>query len=110
MAGPNFATAPIDCDYLIESGLLFEINRQLLHPLGLALSVQVDARGNKNWSFRDFRAEPEKAGFDRKALQGGRDRFEHFMRAFGFAQMERRTRKLGQAVQYVECWVRGRDS
>jgi hypothetical protein len=40
-----------------ESGLLQEINRRLLHPLGLALEVSRDADGNETlggiWDARD---------------------------------------------------------
>lgn len=43
-----------------EDGYLHEINRQLLHPLGLALEVAVDNDGTESISgVWDYRADPE---------------------------------------------------
>lgn len=35
---------------LLDSGIIFEINRRVLHPLGLALAVEVDDEGNCTFS------------------------------------------------------------
>ena len=47
----------IDIKEFREIGLLQEINRQFLHPLGLALEVQIDDDGNETlggiWDYRD---------------------------------------------------------
>ena len=32
-------------EFLVDSGLLFEINRKILHPLGLAIEVVVEDDG-----------------------------------------------------------------
>lgn len=41
----------IDIDEFRESGLLFEVNRQFFHPLGLALAVKWDDEsGEKVWT------------------------------------------------------------
>lgn len=43
-----------------EIGLLQEINRLFLHPLGLALSVEVDENGNEELrDIWDYRNDPE---------------------------------------------------
>lgn len=48
-----------------EFGYLQEVNRQFLHPLGLALEVFVDEDGNETlggiWDYRD---DPEGINFD----------------------------------------------
>ncbi len=47
----------IDIKEFREIGLLQEINRQFLHPLGLALEVRIDDDGNETlggiWDYRD---------------------------------------------------------
>lgn len=43
-----------------QKGLLHEINRQFLHPMGLALEVTQDDQGHCHFSrVRDFRHDPE---------------------------------------------------
>lgn len=47
----------IDIKEFRELGYLQEINRQFLHPLGLALSISIDEDGNEQlatvWDYRD---------------------------------------------------------
>lgn len=38
----------IDIKEFRESGYLQELNRTFLHPLGLALEVEIDDKGNEN--------------------------------------------------------------
>lgn len=50
----------IDPEEFQRAGYLQEVNRQFLHPLGLALAVNVDDEGN--WTFvgvKDARDDPE---------------------------------------------------
>lgn len=96
----------IDCEFFLKSGLLFEINRQFLHPLGLAMTVHADAQGNKTWGFKDCRHEPEKLLFDKATLEAGRKKLEQFLTESGFQHMERRRKKLGYAVQHVNAWTK----
>lgn len=70
--------------------------------------IKVDEQGCKSWGFKDCRAEPEKTLFDKHTLEMGRAKFERFLEAFGFTQMDRRTKKLGQSVQHVAAWISGR--
>lgn len=43
-----------------EKGYLQELNRQFLHPLGLALEVVIDSNGNESiGSIWDYRDDPE---------------------------------------------------
>lgn len=49
----------------VEEGYLQELNRQFLHPLGLALSIQIDDDGKYNLSdIIDNRDDPEGIIFD----------------------------------------------
>lgn len=44
----------------VEIGLLQEINRRILHPMGLALSVYIDDDGKCGWGdIWDYRNDPE---------------------------------------------------
>lgn len=50
----------IDIKEFRQFGYLQELNRQFLHPLGLALEVQVDDNGNETLGgIQDFRDDPE---------------------------------------------------
>lgn len=51
-----------------KSGLLQEINRQFLHPMGLALSVFVDKDKEVFGPILDFRDDPEGLSFQKKLL------------------------------------------
>lgn len=104
MATDKYRTADLDYDYLLDSGLLFEMNRQFLHPLGMALAVKV-SNGVKQLAIKDFRNEPEKVLFGKEVIAVGRQKFEEFLKDFGFGQMERRRVKLGYSTQHAECWV-----
>ena len=47
-----------------EKGFLQEVNRQFLHPLGLALSVDIDDEGKETLSsIWDYRDDPEGVAF-----------------------------------------------
>jgi hypothetical protein len=102
----NWKQAKLDIDFILDSGLLFEINRQFMHPLGIAMTVRIDENGQKTWAFKDYREEPESVKFDNNTLTSGRLKYETFMKAFGFAQMAKRERKLGVSTQHVDCWTK----
>ena len=42
-----------------DLGILREINRQLLHPMGIAMFVDMDATGSVFAGFYDYRDDPE---------------------------------------------------
>lgn len=98
---PGLESLALTPGYLVDTGLLAELNRQMLHPFGMALCIAQGGLGLK-----DYRAEPERALLDRAVAAQARGRFESFLREMGFAQMDRRARKLGWSTQPVECWVR----
>lgn len=98
----DWSKAEIDCDFLVDSGLLFEMNRQMLHPVGIAAMVCKAPDGTKRLAFKDYRDAPESAVFDPGVLELGRRKFVRFMKSFGHRQMDRRSRKLGQTCQHVE--------
>lgn len=72
-------------DFLLTSGLLFEINRRILHPYGLALSVTVDSETDKPttafavqiWDNTD---DPEGISFEEETFKAGLAKFQAFKR------------------------------
>jgi len=86
--------------FLIESGLLFEINRTVLHPVGLALCFHVDdddkLAGIEVWDSRD---DPEGYLFTEDTLKHGEEKFRKFMVEFGKEKQQERKEELGYVYQ-----------
>lgn len=52
-----------------ELGLIQEINRLFLHPMGLALEIKIDEYGNEEFGgVWDYRDDPEGMIFDEKTI------------------------------------------
>lgn len=86
---------------LREWGLLFEINRQVLHPLGLALAVEVDNDGNEIISpnIWDCRDDPEGVLFGDDLFADGRRKARKMMEDWGTDKLQDRLGVLGYIVQ-----------
>lgn len=55
----------IDIKEFREKGYLQELNRQFLHPLGMALEIVIDEDGNENLGgIWDYREDPEGMLYD----------------------------------------------
>lgn len=65
--------------FLRESGLLFKINRDVLHPLGLALAIEQHDDGSLTMSqdLLDYRDE-DGVYFDRESVERGEQRLRCF--------------------------------
>lgn len=52
------------CDFLVNTGLLYEVNRRILHPLGLALAVELPEHTTEQESgtFRIWDAQDDPEG------------------------------------------------
>jgi hypothetical protein len=86
---------PANAQFLIDSGLLFEINRTILHLVGLALTV------NKEGviSIKDSRSMPENLKLSKEVMVAAQKKWYEFTRNFAWKQMDRRANKLGWVVQ-----------
>ena len=73
---PADHTIPEAARFLHERGLLFEINRAVLHPLGLALSAKTDDAGTVTGfgPLIDYRDDPEGMLFSDRQFEGGMER------------------------------------
>ncbi len=87
---------------LVESGLLFEINRRVLHPIGLALVVEKEGTGLRlaDWLV-DCRDDPQGIVFDEEALLDGFRKLGAYMRESGFKSLAKRYNKLRFRCQNV---------
>lgn len=87
---------------LMDSGLLFAINRQVLHPLGLALSVIADKETGRVYGFgpiQDSRDYPEGIIFGADDFADGMAKLERYMNKRGLPARVHRLNALGFVVQ-----------
>jgi len=87
-------------EFLLESGLIFEINRKILHPFGLALEIIIDdddklVFGNI-WDHRD---DEDGITFSKESFDVGKEKFEKFMNEFGNMRLKTRLNNLGYTIQ-----------
>ena len=99
---PNSIKNP--AEFLRETGLLFEINRQVLHPLGLALGVVTSKEGAEESSVGEFtlydaREDDEGYVYDGETFIDALERFNKYMIQTGVAQLSKRKATLGYVVQ-----------
>ena len=92
---------PADIQFLLDSGLLFVINREVLHPLGLALIAKKDEQGKVGLAVKDGREKPEELLFANPVRDACQLKLRQFMKAFGHTQMHKRRKALGWACQWV---------
>lgn len=96
--------------FLHDTGLLFEINRQVLHPLGLALEVNVMDDGQITFGrVWDCRADPEGILFDEDTLRDGYQKHQAYMAEHGAKALVGRKRSLGFTAQTFNTrpWLNG---
>lgn len=65
-------------EYLVDSGILFEINRTIMHPLGLALAVTMPGNnpGHAMVSIIDGTDDPEGMYFSEESRERGKKKFD----------------------------------
>ena len=86
-------------DFLRASGILFEINRQVLHPLGMELHLHADDDdGIGGIDIEDNRGEAEPICFTAEAFNEGRARYEDYLAEHGRENIQKR-RRLGMVIQ-----------
>lgn len=92
----NWQGDPLNIDYLVESGLLYELNRTVLHPVGVSLVVD---ETTNTLGLLDFRSNPEAAAYSATNVAANAKKYLTFMMEFGQGQEDRREEKLGKARQ-----------
>lgn len=83
--------------FLIDNGLVFEINRKVLHPLGLALIVDVDYKNKKKLVVTGIMETDDAEGFiyDQETFDVGKDKYNAYLKKHGMERLESRKEKLG---------------
>lgn len=90
----------IDGAYLLDSGILFEINRGFLHLFGISLVVNKNPEtGESTLAFLDNRKNPADCIFKKEIFERGDRKLRNFMKQFGYKQMKKRNASLGYSSQ-----------
>jgi hypothetical protein len=88
--------------FLCDSGLLFKINKEVMHPLGLALAVVVDTINNDRFvkiEIWDCRDDPDGMLFGSDLYKMGFAKLEKYMNDHGYSALDSRAERLGFVVQ-----------
>jgi hypothetical protein len=96
---PSWQDKKLDAKFLLDSGLLFEINRTTLHLLGISLVVRKSEDGKFFLALKDNRRSPEQTTFNNESFAVGKSKLAKFMDEFGNEQLNRRRNILGWAFQ-----------
>ena len=89
--------------YLLDTGILFEINRQILHPLGLAMEVVQKKDGT--WvlgGIWDYREDGEGMLYSDNMFQRGLNKWVSFFETEGRKKHMARYKELGYIIQGKE--------
>jgi hypothetical protein len=84
--------------FLLDSGLLFTINRTVLHPYGLAMGVDTET---DEVTIYDARQDPEGWMYTEDMLKHGKEKYDKFLADFGTAKIKERHENLGFVIQPV---------
>jgi hypothetical protein len=96
MSDPKY----IDIKEFREIGLLQELNRQFLHPMGLALEVVINEDGTESLGqIWDYRTDPEGIIYEPGMIE--REKYENILNHWRKMQ-ETRRKSLGYMVQPLE--------
>lgn len=89
--------------FMLDNGLIFEINRQVLHPLGLALEVGIHPDNSKWVSIHGLVSvdDDDKEGFifDAETFNVGAERYQKFLNKTGQSKLDSRLESLGYLIQ-----------
>ena len=92
--------------FLLDNGIIFEINRKVLHPLGLALEVGIHPDNSKWVSIHGVSSvdDDDEEGFlyDEETYKVGADKFKEFMKKVGSEKIALREGTLGYVVQEID--------
>lgn len=87
--------------FLLDAGLLFEINRKVLHPLGLAMVIEVDDSNRRKVKISGILKTDDSEGFlyDEETFKEGQQKYQEFLEREGSAALASRQAKTGFIVQ-----------
>lgn len=86
-------------EFMRNNGILFEMNRQVLHPLGLELHIHLDENGKVTGiDLLDNRENTDPIFFSPEAYAEGREKYETYLKEHGRRNIQKR-RQLGMVIQ-----------
>lgn len=87
--------------YLIDNGLIFEINRRILHPLGMAMVVDIDRNNKRQLAITALFETEEQEGFlyDAESYVVGQEKYQKFLDKGGQERLNYRLAKYGFVEQ-----------
>ena len=89
--------------YLVDNGLLFAINQNVLHPLGLALELQsteaVISPEVALVRIVDATQSTDELVYGEETFKMGNSKIDKFMQAYGKKKIRQREKKLGYITQ-----------
>jgi hypothetical protein len=90
-----------EAKFLLDTGLLFEINRLVLHKFGLALVVDVDLDNRKKVKIRGILETDDAEGwvFDDEVFEESKATFQEYMDGEGRDRIVKRKEALGYVIQ-----------
>jgi len=83
--------------FMVDNGLIFEINRRVLHPLGMAMVVDIDRNNKRNLAITALFETEEQEGFlyDEEGYNVGKDKYQKFLDKSGQERLDYRLAKYG---------------
>jgi hypothetical protein len=83
--------------FLVDNGLIFEINRKVLHPLGLAIVVDVDRSNKRKLAITGLAETEDEEGFlyDEETFTIGSEKYHRFLDQGGQERLDARKAKYG---------------
>jgi hypothetical protein len=89
---------------MVDNGLLFEINRKVLHPLGMALVADVDYDNPKYLRLDGLYKtdEPEGVQYEPETFEHNKKVYQDFLDKEGSGKLANRKKILGYIVQGEE--------
>lgn len=87
--------------FMVDNGLIFEINRKVLHPLGLAMIVDVDRNNKRKLAITALVVTEDQDGFlyDEEGYNVGMEKLQKFLNKEGQARLDARLAKYGFVEQ-----------
>lgn len=71
--------------FLLDNGLIYEINRRILHPLGLAMVVDIDYHNKRKLAITALIETEDEVGFlyDEDSFGVGKEKYEKYINKVG---------------------------
>ena len=87
--------------FMVDNGLVFEINRKVLHPLGMAMVVDVDRNNKRQLAITALLETEDPEGFlyDEEGYDVGQEKYQKFLDKGGQERLNYRLAKYGFVEQ-----------